>query len=138
MNAHFLHRFAVLFLLMFSLTSVATANDDWVTLGSKRASISANKMTFDTQDSQTLGNVRFHVTKGDIKLIKAKLHMDNGQVIMEGLQKEIHSNDYSRSIPLTSHDQQRLKKVELFYKVIHQDSPSIEAQVTLMGMPASR
>ena len=131
-----LHHISGLVLLLFfmNISTAIASPEKWIELGSIRASLSAEQALFNLDGTHDFSKIRFQVLGGDITLVKTKVYLNDKQAVMEGLQKLIKDGNYSRAIPLATAKQQAIRKVEIFFKVNRQTSPSSEANIILSGV----
>ena len=120
------------FLSVFSLSLAAAPEpEQWQLLGHSHLlstnEVATLKVISKAQDT-AFHTIKFHVSHGDVRLIKAKVHMSDGKVVKVSIQKTIRAGLETRPLPIPDH-QRGIKKVELFY----QSPTKHPADISLLG-----
>ena len=127
------------------LTHDAVAQERWVELGSEEARVSDNALTIFPKTEESFSKLRFHISHGDAAVHQAKVYLVKGDVFHVNLQKNLKSSkngdkgqDYSQMVPLIASQQSPIKKVKVFYKFKHRQTPSKQVIIELFGVPAEQ
>lgn len=116
-----------------ALSSSAAPIPEWSKLGGAHLTVAKEMVTIpvrsDARETK-MKHVKFHVSGGEVKLIKAKVYMVDNQVLMLDIQKRVKPGLETRSFKIADH-YRGIKKVVLYYS-----SPSSHSSdVILLGEP---
>ena len=76
------------------------------------------------------GEIKFHVSNGNIYLLKARLHMSDGKVIRVSIQKNVMAGLETRTFPIPAHGR-GIKRVEVYYRI--KDKRPVD--MSILGQP---
>ncbi|KEQ16392.1 hypothetical protein [Endozoicomonas numazuensis] len=101
--------------LVFSMTLQAASDGDWQRIGEKQIIPTDDTTTIRiAAEAKTIPykTLKFHVTRGNLKIRSAKVHMSDGHVIKLSVQKLILAGLETREFPIPDH-YRSIKKIVL-------------------------
>ncbi|MGI9279405.1 MAG: hypothetical protein ACR2PX_07220 [Endozoicomonas sp.] len=115
---HFYQCLLASLVLLFSMTLQAASDADWQRIGEKQI--------IPTDDTTTIRiiseakyvpykSIKFHITRGDLKIRSAKVHLSDGHVINLSIQKLIKVGLETRELAIPDHFRS-IKKIVLYIK----------------------
>ncbi|WP_062261582.1 hypothetical protein [Endozoicomonas arenosclerae] len=102
--------------LLFSMTLQAASEGDWQRIGEKQIIPTDDTVTvrvISEAKNVPFKSLKFHITRGNLKIRSAKVHLSDGHVINLSIQKKIMAGLETRDFPIPDH-YRSIKKIVLY------------------------